>query len=362
MSPRTGRGSWPAGRRHRRRSASGRTIWNWSPPTRLQELRREPGQQRRGQPDEQEDGRDDGQAERPPLLEELLAQERREAGHRSLDLARPDEAAAVEVVRGRRADELEEHVLERRSRPVRRRQDDTRRRRPAPGAPPAAASGSVTATRTVPPAARRRSPTARPQRSTRRRRRAPGRARASGGRAGGRAPRGVVERALVTQPPAVQDRDPVADPLHVGEDVGREDDRRARHGAPRSARAGRAGPPGRASSPARRGTRSRLRGGAPGRSRAAGASRPSSAPIRRSRGRRSARPLEHRRRPARAARRRDSPCKPPDELEQLAPASSSRRTAGPGRGSRCGAGAPAGRGRPSTPPTVARPPSPGRAR
>ena len=37
----------------------------------------------------------------------------------------------------------------------------------------------------------------------------------------------LVERTLGDQPAAIQDPDPVADPLDVGQDVGREDDRRA---------------------------------------------------------------------------------------------------------------------------------------
>ena len=55
-----------------------------------------------------------------------LRRRTRNAGHRRPDLARPDEAAPVELVRRRRPDELEEHVLEGRPGPLERDEDDAR--------------------------------------------------------------------------------------------------------------------------------------------------------------------------------------------------------------------------------------------
>ena len=97
----------------------------------------------------------------------------------------------------------------------------------------------------------------------------------------GRSGRGVGERALDDEPAVVEDRDPVADPLDVGQDVGREQDgRRAaepgdeRRGRPAALRVERAD---RLVEDEHGGRWTRAR-----RSRAAGASRPSTSPTRRS--------------------------------------------------------------------------------
>ena len=58
---------------------------------RLDDLGQELGEQRRGQPDEQEEAGDDRQAHGPPRLEQLLAQQDRAAGHAA---ARPFGAAS----------------------------------------------------------------------------------------------------------------------------------------------------------------------------------------------------------------------------------------------------------------------------
>ena len=201
-APRTGRGScsWSTA------SAAvggGRTIWNWSPSDRLQDLRREPGQQGRARA--RSAGRStaiDRQPERPPLLEELLAEEGR--GPPSVARsARPDEAAPVELVR---------RSAGRRARGRRPRASGGRVRTP-PGGPRrrhderqdlARGRGGVrTVTRAVAVGGRRRpGTTAHAAAAPRARRpRPPGRARASAGRSAGHA-----RRAARSSAPSVTSR------------------------------------------------------------------------------------------------------------------------------------------------------------
>ena len=100
-------------RRDRRWSGAGRRR-------RLDDLRQELREERRGEPDEQEQAADDRQPVRPPGLEQLLAEEDREAASS----------------RGPRADEPQEHVLERRPLALEGGEADAaRRRRPAAARP-----------------------------------------------------------------------------------------------------------------------------------------------------------------------------------------------------------------------------------
>ena len=180
-------------------------------------------------PIEHEDRRDDRQPERPPLLEELLAEQHQKPGHRPVDLAWPDEAAAVELVRRSWTDQLEEDILERRPGLLERGQDHARGDDERQDLARGRVRVRVTSTRTAPARdLHRSSSTAQPSAG-----------RASAATAVALAERRdepedrprvrreqLRERAFRHEPPAVEDRDAVADPLDVGEDVGRDDDRR----------------------------------------------------------------------------------------------------------------------------------------
>ncbi len=103
--------------------------------------------ERRRQPDEQEDGRHHRQPRRPPLLEQLLAQEGREPGHRSVTSRGRTKPRPSRSAGRRRTDELEEDVLERRAGALERLEDDAAGDDRAAARAFAAASGSETVTR-----------------------------------------------------------------------------------------------------------------------------------------------------------------------------------------------------------------------
>ena len=204
-----------------------------------------------------------------------LRRRTRESGHRRPRRSRPHEAAPVELVRRRRADELEEHVLEGRPGLLERGEDDARRdddredlaggRGRVRDGHPDRARGDVRAGRPRRrPQARRRGPsTASPW---------PGAGTSSKiGRAWASS-RSASGPSVTSRP-----RSRIATRSQIRSTSARTWVETITvawfRGGPRSARAGPAGPRGRASSPARRGSAAPARGSRPGRCRAAAASR-----------------------------------------------------------------------------------------
>ena len=239
---------------------------------------------------------DERQAERPPLLEQLLAEEDAEAGHRRPRRSRPHES------RARRARPTTPARRARGTRPrgsagpLERDEDDARgdddredlaggRGGVRDGRPGCVPCGSVR--RPVAHGAARRLVGQAGHRVALARRRHELEDRPGVGR------EQVVERALGHEPAAIEDRDAVADPLDVGEDVGRDDHgRRPAEPLDQLEQV----PPALGVERADRLVEEQqlaARGSAPGRCRAAAASRRCTPPIRRSPAVGQAGPLEH---------------------------------------------------------------------
>ena len=213
-----------------------RDRWQLVAGRRLDDLGQELGEQRRREPDEQEETGDDRQPQRPPRLEQLLAEQDRDAGH-----------AAASVPGSRPTSRRKTSSSEGRAR------SNAARRTPAvttSGSRPAdAALPSVTDTIRRVPSAR----TSSTQGDSRRRaaQRFDGRLLAGLGFEAverlGIPAQELVERTFRDEPAVVDDPDPVADPLDVGQDVRREQDRGAGAQPLDQCRGGRGGPPGRGS-------------------------------------------------------------------------------------------------------------------